>query len=141
MQIRTSFNFLFALTALVACSGAFTDAETGAETGAKRGQVIYAKECAQCHGAAGAGAGPASLGMGVPAPDLTGLSQRNDGYFPREFVRRFVMGLLEKDDPDAAMPDFASVGLRHVYPEGGADGEVLEADFEDLLDYLASIQR
>ena len=38
------------------------------------------------------------------------------------------------------MPDFARVGLRHVYPEGGADGEVLEADFEGLLDYLEAIQ-
>jgi hypothetical protein len=50
------------------------------------------------------------------------------------------MGLLEKDDPDAAMPDFASVGLQHLYPNGGADGERLEADFEDLLDYLNAIQ-
>ena len=38
------------------------------------------------------------------------------------------------------MPEFARTGLRHVYPDGGADGEVLEADFEDLLDYLEAIQ-
>ncbi|UWR26001.1 cytochrome c [Sulfitobacter sp. S223] len=107
----------------------------------KRGQVIYAKECSQCHGVNGEGAGPESLGIGVAPPDLTGLSARNDGAFPREFVRRFVMGLLEKDDPDAAMPEFAQVGLRHVYPDGGADGEVLEADFTDLLDYLEAIQK
>ena len=50
------------------------------------------------------------------------------------------MGFLEKDDPASAMPEFASVGLQHVYPNGGADGEVLEADFEDMLDYLESIQ-
>ncbi|KIN74560.1 putative cytochrome c family protein [Sulfitobacter guttiformis KCTC 32187] len=50
------------------------------------------------------------------------------------------MGLLEKDDPNSAMPEFAKTGLRHVYPNGGADGEVLEADFEDLLLYLESVQ-
>ena len=121
---------------LTAC----TPASTHDYSGAKRGQVIYTKECAQCHGAQGMGAGAASLGLGAPPPDLAGLSARNDGVVPREFVRRFVMGTLEKEDPDAAMPEFATVGLRHVYPDGGADGEVLEADFEDLLTYLETIQ-
>lgn len=129
--IASTFAFL-----LSACNEASTDARNAV----KRGQFIYAKECSQCHGAEGKGAGSASLGLGVAAPDLTGLYQRNDNFFPREFVRRFVMGLLEKDDPDAAMPEFANVGLRHVYPNGGADGEVLEADFESLLDYLEAIQ-
>jgi hypothetical protein len=78
--------------------------------------------------------------VGAVPPDLTGLKQRNDGYFPREFVRRFIMGRLEKDDPASPMPDFSMVGLRHVYPNGGADGEVLETDFANLLDYLEAIQ-
>ncbi|KEJ88543.1 c-type cytochrome [Sulfitobacter donghicola] len=107
----------------------------------KHGQVIYAKECAQCHGPTGQGAGEASLGLGVAPPDLTLLSAGNDGEFPREFVRRYVLGLVEKDDPEAAMPEFKTVGLRHVYPKGGADGEVLEADFSDLLEYLEKIQK
>ncbi len=68
------------------------------------------------------------------------LAQRDHGRFPRLYVRRFVMGLVEKEDPDTAMPEFAATGLRHFYPEGGADGEVLESDFEDLFDYLAFIQ-
>ncbi|MGC1502698.1 MAG: c-type cytochrome [Sulfitobacter sp.] len=121
------------LSACTQSSSASTDTSA-------RGQLVYAKECSQCHGAAGEGGGPASLGLAVVAPDLIGLKQRNDGYFPREFVARFVMGLLEKDDPTSPMPDFASVGLRHVYPNGGADGEVLETDLEELLDYLETIQ-
>lgn len=116
--------------------GACTPTSTPDAEAVTRGQSIFAQECAQCHGAQGNGGGPA----GVAAPDLTGLTQRNQGVFPREFVRRFVLGLLEKDDPQAAMPEFSQVGLRHVYPDGGADGEVLEADFEDLLDYVESIQ-
>lgn len=122
---------------LAACSQASIDARSGV----KRGQVVYEKECAQCHGTQGTGGGAASLGLGGPPPDLTGLSRRNDGHFPREFVRRFVMGQLEKDNPDAAMPDFSDVGLQHVYPKGGADGEVLESDFNDLLTYLEAIQQ
>ncbi|UWR21818.1 cytochrome c [Sulfitobacter sp. S190] len=133
-------QIIASLCAVVLCLSACAATSNRPEDASKRGRLIYAKECAQCHGLAGEGGGPASLGLGGPAPDLVGLSQRNDGFFPREFVSRFVMGSLEKDDPDAAMPEFAKQGLRHVYPDGGADGEVLEADFEALLDYLASIQ-
>lgn len=136
MTTRIHLSFLAGLFVLSACAAAFAPPTEAV----KRGQLIYNKECAQCHGPAGAGAGPASLGLGGPAPQINTLKQDNDGYFPREFVRRFVMGLLETEDPNAAMPDFATQGLRHVYPEGGADGEVLETDFEALLDYLASVQ-
>lgn len=136
MQIKTLILAGIGAIALTACS----QIGLKSQDGAKRGQVIYAKECSQCHGTKGEGGGPASLGLGVVPPALVGLSAQNDGPFPREFVRRFVMGVLEKDDPSAAMPEFASVGLQHVYPDGGADGEVLEADFEDLLDYLEAIQ-
>lgn len=132
-------SFIFTGACVVSLS-ACTPASLDASDMHKRGQLVYAKECSQCHGARGEGSGPASLGLGIVPPDLKGLKQRNDGDFPREFVRRFVMGLLEKDDPNSAMPEFASVGLRHVYPNGGADGEVLETDFEALLDYLESIQ-
>jgi len=132
------------LTALVGVSCALLSACSdgpveGADT-VREGQRVYAKECAACHGVRGEGAGPASLHLDVVPPDLAGLKQRNDGYFPREFVSRFVMGRLEKDDPSSPMPDFSAVGLRHVYPNGGADGEVLETDFATLLDYLEAIQ-
>ena len=117
------------LTAIAGLScvllSACTEGPVGDSDAVRAGQRIYAKECAACHGTGGEGAG---------------LKQRNDGYFPREFVRRFIMGRLEKDDPASPMPDFSTVGLRHVYPEGGADGEVLETDFANLLDYLEAIQ-
>ena len=103
---------------LAACSdGPSEDADR-----VREGQRVYAKECAACHGARGEGAGPMSLQLDVVPPNLAGLKQRNDGYFPREFVSRFVMGQLAKDDPASPMPDFSAVGLRHVYPNGGADG-------------------
>jgi mono/diheme cytochrome c family protein len=136
MAFRPLITSVVCGVALAAC----TTMPFGQSAEVKRGQLIYAKECSQCHGTTGEGGGAASLGLAMTPPNLTGLVTRNDGVFPREFVRRFVMGLLEKDDPSGAMPEFAKVGLRHVYPNGGADGEVLEADFEDLMDYLESIQ-
>ena len=137
MPIRTIITSALCLAVLSGCA----NAPFGQSAEVKRGQLVYAKECSQCHGANGDAGGPASLGLGMTPPNLTTLAQRYDGVFPREYVRRFVMGLSEKDDTSGAMPEFAKVGLRHVYPNGGADGEVLEADFEDMLDYLESIQQ
>lgn len=135
---RTPFVTLTLCTALLTgCNEVWMDNSAAV----KRGQDVYMKECSQCHGATGAGAGDASLGLGETPPDLTVLGQRNGGTFPREYVRGFVLGLNNPDDPDAAMPEFATTGLRHVYPDGGADGEVLEATFEDMLDYLEAIQK
>jgi len=141
MQIRTFMIVGIGAALLTACTQATTDTDDDFSNDAvSRGQVVYEKECAQCHGAAGEGGGPASLGLGVVPPDLVGLSAGNGGDFPRAFVRQYVLGLTEENDLAGPMPDFARVGLRHVYPEGGADGEVLETDFEGLLDYLEAIQ-
>ncbi|MCF7747141.1 c-type cytochrome [Sulfitobacter sp. M39] len=136
MRIRLSTIAGFFCVLLSGCSeGSIKGSEE-----IREGQLIFAKECSACHGVRGKGAGSPSLAMGIVAPDLTGIKQRNGGYFPREFVSRFIMGRLEKEDPFSAMPDFSTVGLRHVYPNGGADGEVLETDFANLLDYLEAIQ-
>ncbi|MCX7566304.1 cytochrome c [Sulfitobacter sp. F26169L] len=107
----------------------------------QRGKVIYAKECSHCHSPTGDGAGAASLGLGVAPPDVTGLTARNDGVFPREFVHRFVLGTLEKEDPDAAMPEFGKVGLQHASADGTPAGEVSTADMIALLDYVETIQK
>lgn len=107
----------------------------------ERGQVIFAKECSACHGANADGAGTASLGLGMTPPDLTGLTARNDGTFPRAFVQRFVLGKIEKEDPDAAMPEFGTVGLEHAALKGSVAGEVSAEDMTALLDYLQTVQR
>jgi mono/diheme cytochrome c family protein len=137
MQIRSILVSGLCAALLAGCNGPSGDAERAA----KRGQAIFAKECSQCHGTTGEGAGAASLGLGMAPPSLVTLAQRNDGAFPYDYVRRFVMGVSVKAERNEVMPEFATVGLQHVYPDGGADGEVLEGDFEDLLTYLETIQR
>lgn len=125
---------LFGLAMLGACANLVPPPSESVQ----RGKTIYAKECAQCHGASGDGAGPASLGLGIQPPDLTGLTARNDGAFPRAFVQRFVLGKIEKEDPDAAMPDFADVGFEHA-TVGSTD--ISDADMIALLDYIEAIQK
>lgn len=141
MHFRTFVTVGIGAITITACAQYTTGTgDPFARDAVTRGQVIYGKECAECHGAGGSGGGPASPVLGTVPPDLVGLRLRNGGTFPRDFVREYVLGLTEKNDLAGPMPDFARVGLRHVYPKGGADGEVLEADFKDLLDYLEAIQ-
>lgn len=107
----------------------------------QRGQVIFSNECTACHGRGGAGVSPATLGLGLAPPNLTGLTARNDGAFPRAFVQRFVRGTLEKEDPDAAMPEYRKAVVQHTATNGGAAGQISDDDMIALLDYLETIQK
>lgn len=136
---------LACIATLGACSAGLMPAKSPVPTlnlaSVERGQVIFAKECSACHGANADGAGAASLGLGMTPPDLTELTTRNDGTFPRAFVQRFVLGKIEKEDPDAAMPEFGTVGLEHAALKGSKAGEVSATDMNALLDYLQTLQK
>lgn len=146
MSFPTKFIIPFAcIAALSACSTDWMPSKSSQPSlnlaSVERGQTIFAKECSACHGTSGDGAGAASLGLGMTPPDLTGLTARNDGAFPRAFVQRFVLGQIEKEDPDAAMPEFGTVGLEHAALKGAKAGEVSSQDMIALLDYLETIQK
>lgn len=55
-----------------------------------RGKASYAAFCAACHGAAGAGDGPAAKALRPPPPDLTALTAGAPGIF--EVLGRGVKG-------------------------------------------------
>ena len=46
--------------------------------------------CAPCHGRDGRGGGPVAAALKTPPADLTTMSSRNRGSFPRDRVRQFV---------------------------------------------------
>jgi mono/diheme cytochrome c family protein len=137
MPIRAALTTATAAALLLGCAQIYAPEPHGLP----RGMAIFAAECSQCHATDGAGGGAASLGLGTVPPDLTGLTARNDGVFPRAFVRRFVLGTIEKEDPDAAMPQFGTVGLKHVYPDGTDSVQLLSSDLDALLDYLETLQQ
>jgi len=56
------------------------------------GRDSYELYCASCHGPAGRGDGPVAPALRTHPADLTVLSQRNNGAFPRDRVRAFVTG-------------------------------------------------
>ena len=57
-----------------------------------RGQVIYQRFCAACHGTVGRGDGPLAAGLRSKPADLTRLATRNGGVFPFDKVARAIDG-------------------------------------------------
>lgn len=50
------------------------------------GKEMYSSYCAPCHGENGKGYGPAAPALKKAVPDLTSLSARNDGQYPKHLV-------------------------------------------------------
>ena len=55
------------------------------------GEQMYKDYCAACHGASGRGDGPAAAFMKTWPPDLTTMTQRNNGKFPEVKVRETLL--------------------------------------------------
>jgi mono/diheme cytochrome c family protein len=70
------------------------------------GPDLFVFYCATCHGRDGRGNGPAAAALEVPPPDLTQLSRRHGGTFPRDRVERFVAS-----DGDSLTPAHGSSAM------------------------------
>jgi mono/diheme cytochrome c family protein len=56
------------------------------------GRREFLNKCAACHGSGGRGDGPVAESLRVPPSDLTTLSKRNGGVFPRDRVYATIDG-------------------------------------------------
>jgi CxxC motif-containing protein (DUF1111 family) len=56
------------------------------------GPTLYRQYCASCHGEDGKGHGPLEPYLTVKPSDLTRITARRDGDFPREQLTRIVAG-------------------------------------------------
>jgi mono/diheme cytochrome c family protein len=102
------------------------------------GAYLYRAFCASCHGDSGRGDGPvASLSEPRPA-DLTVLSERAGGVFPRARVMSALDGTSKLAGHDApAMPNWSRV-LRRTE---GDDERVVRRRLEALVSHVESLQR
>ena len=112
----------------------------GTEVVTYTGQENFERLCAACHGVAGHGDGPVSEVLTTPVPDLTRITARNDGVFPRDELIRQIDG---RDRINAHGSQQMPVwGYEFWIDEGaGAFSErrVTET-LNDLVDYLETIQ-
>jgi mono/diheme cytochrome c family protein len=101
------------------------------------GRDSFARYCASCHGAGGRGDGPVAAELRTSPADLTSLTQRNDGAFPRDHVRDVVAGL------DRGL---SAHGTREM-PVWGPIFHAFESDararqrIDNLVTYVESFQR
>lgn len=103
------------------------------------GRTRFMQDCAACHGAEGRGDGPAAAAFHARPSDLTGLSRRNDGKFPNDYVRKVVDGrdFQQLAHGSVEMPMWGNQYRRSLLALSEAR---ISARIEGLVAYLESIQ-
>lgn len=94
--------------------------------------------CASCHGDSGKGDGPVGSSLRKKPADLTQLSKKNNGEFPREAVYKMIDGrtpVTGHGGPD--MPVWGNV-FAQSRESAGAEG--VKTRVNSLVSYLESIQ-
>ncbi|MDX1781567.1 MAG: cytochrome c [Thalassovita sp.] len=108
----------------------------------RSGQDLFNSYCVACHGASGRGDGALAAQLAVAPADLTRLSARNGGRFPRDHVMATIYGYPGKFQ-QGAMPEFGALlsgPVRLVRSEDGALMRTPSALIA-LSGYLETLQR
>jgi mono/diheme cytochrome c family protein len=103
------------------------------------GAGVFRNYCAACHGVDGRGDGPVAKALKSAVPDLTRLSQRNDGVFPAVHVRNTI--LLGADNLLPAHGSKAMPTWGPIFHEIEFDQDLGNVRLENIVKYLESIQR
>ena len=106
------------------------------------GRQAFMTDCAACHGTDAMGAGSFGAQLLQPPPDLTTLTQRYGGVFPRDYVLSTIDGLQRAPHFSAAMPEFGAGDMGPiVMTEQDGNPVPVPARLLALADYLESVQR
>lgn len=130
--------FLFVLTLSCAFGAA------AAAWAASSAESDFRVSCSGCHGEDGRGGGGKSFGLSVGPPDLTTLTARNGGVFPRQRLRRIIDGREDiKLHLDREMPVWGQI-FKLDAEEGLGGAEADDAGVRDrvesLIDFIESLQ-
>ncbi|WP_299905362.1 cytochrome c [uncultured Paracoccus sp.] len=114
------------------------DAAMDPEEGAR---MDFVNLCSDCHGPGGKGDGRAAPGMVPPPSDLTTISARNGGVFPKAQVAGHIYGHT-MGRSDSPMPQFGDLfaGPEIMYETGKDQVTPTPARLAALTDYLAENQ-
>jgi mono/diheme cytochrome c family protein len=137
-------NFLCLATMLVLVAATFANGQRPG-TGRKsrmfpplEGPKIFRMYCAACHGGDGKGGGPVAGALKHGVPDLTSISRRNEGRFPRERVKAIIAGEEQSASAHGTreMPVFGP-----VFHDVEWDQDLGEVRLDNVTKYLESIQQ
>lgn len=102
------------------------------------GASMFKQYCAACHGPVGKGDGPAAFTLKTPPADLTTLTARHMGQFPRDYViniLRFGPGTSAHGSSD--MPTWGS-----IFQMIDKNNErTVQQRIKNLTDFIASLQK
>jgi mono/diheme cytochrome c family protein len=101
------------------------------------GDAMYKQYCAACHGPGGKGDGPAAFTLKTPPPDLTQLTARNMGKFPREYVETILR--FGPGTPAHGSSDMPTWGTIFQLIDKNNESAVRQR-IKNITDYLASLQ-
>ena len=106
------------------------------------GEMLYMDGCATCHGAAGMGHGPMAEFMSTKVPDLTLLSQENDGVYPMLKVIQTVDGRTGVRGHGSEMPVWGSQFKAESVGDAGVYGAevIVRGRILSLALYVQSLQ-
>ena len=105
--------------------------------GSVDGPAIFRGYCAPCHGVDGKGRGPAAPALNSKVADLTLLTKRAKGEFPRDRVRN----ILEGTQTPAAHGSHEMPVWGPVFHQIDADQDLGSVRVQNLVAYIESLQR
>ncbi|MEJ6401444.1 c-type cytochrome [Yoonia sp. 2307UL14-13] len=106
------------------------------------GRKAFIADCAGCHGADGTGNGPDARALATTPPDLTTISARNGGTFPRDQVMSTIDGLDRGVHFSNAMPEFGAGDMGDtIIVERDGLGTPVPERLLALTEYLEGIQQ
>ena len=139
MERRVTMLVVVSLIAAVVSAAAQTGNQLQPVIRPVDGASIFRNYCATCHGLDGRGNGPVSKALKREVPDLTRLSQRNDGAFPAIHVRNTIMFGTDDLLPAHGSKEMPIWGP--IFHEIEFDRDLGHVRLENITKYLQSIQR
>ncbi|AWD23087.1 c-type cytochrome [Fuscovulum blasticum] len=107
------------------------------------GAEDFAAFCSSCHGAGGKGDGPMAADLEHKPADLTGLSRRNGGTFPKLRVMAKIWGYTGGKNGAAIMPNFGPLLDSPLVPYDSGDGiqSPTPERLVQLAEYVETLQK
>jgi len=137
LSLRPTF-FLAALIAAFFCLAPRCPAQHKSYPPARsvNGAILFRDYCASCHGVDGKGHGPAAASLNVKVPDLTEITLRAGGVFPRVRVRNIIEG-VESPVPHGSreMPVWGP-----IFHQIDEDRDLGNVRVDNLASYIQSLQ-
>jgi mono/diheme cytochrome c family protein len=140
-MLPNSVLILFLLLSLLSSSAGHASGDHSQNPSARiplEGAQIFQHHCATCHGSDARGHGPTSSALKHSSPDLTLISQRNDGKFPYQRVKEIIEG---KQPAPLAHGDQEMPIWGPIFHQVEADQDWGEVRLDAVTRHLASIQQ